>query len=107
MDSLSPVIADAMRLLYRDLYRHLDEAESLATTCREWTKENVVTARVLIPNLVIVIRGLLLDHQVTPGGACRTCASVWPCPVVALIHNLVKDPQRQFVALFHRAHDTE
>jgi hypothetical protein len=93
MGTLSPVIADAFSLLRVDLYRHLDEAESLATTGQEWTEDSA-TARELIPDLVLVIRGLLLDHQVRPGGDCRTCASVWPCPVVVLIHGLVKDPDR-------------
>lgn len=35
-------------------------------------------------------------------GGCRTCPSAWPCPVVTTIHGLVKDPQRQFVALVTR-----
>jgi hypothetical protein len=107
MGTLSPVTADAVRLLYRDLYRHLDEAEFLATTCQEWTEADVATARELIPDLVILIRELLIDHEMAPGGDCRTCASVWPCPVVALIHGLVKDQHRQFVALVRRVDDAQ
>jgi hypothetical protein len=56
---------------------------------------------------VLVIRGLLLDHQVRPGGDCRTCTSAWPCPVVTLIHGLIKDPCRQFVALARKVHDED
>lgn len=107
MGMLTPAVADAFGLLQMDLYRHLDGAELLAPTCQEWTEEDVDTARKLIPDLVIVIRGLLLDHQVRPDGDCRTCTSVWPCPVVALIHGLIKDPQRQYVALALRVRDAK
>ncbi|MGH3800986.1 MAG: hypothetical protein ACRDTD_12760 [Pseudonocardiaceae bacterium] len=54
------------------LYRHLDAAEFLALACQEWTEDDVNTARKLIPDLVVVIRGLLLGHQMRPGGDCRT-----------------------------------
>ncbi len=107
MGTLAPAVADAFGLLQMDLYRHLDGAELLALKCQEWTEEDVDTARTLIPDLVIVIRGLLLDHQVRPDGDCRTCTSVWPCPVVALIHGLLKDPQHQYVELARRVHDAE
>lgn len=107
MGTLAPAVADAFGLLQLDLYHHLDAAEFLALTCREWTEEDADTARTLIPDLVIVIRGLLLDHQMRPGGDCRICTSVWPCPVVALIHGLIKDPQRQYVALARRVNEGE
>ncbi|HSL09602.1 MAG TPA: hypothetical protein VK887_16735 [Pseudonocardiaceae bacterium] len=105
MGTPTPAVADAFGLLQMDLYHHLDEAEFLALKFQEWTEEDADAARKLIPDLVIVIRGLLLDHQVRPSGNCRTCTSVWPCPVVTLIHGLVKDPQRQYVALARRVHD--
>lgn len=105
MDTLASAVADAYGLLHMDLYRHLDEAEFVALKCHEWTEGDIDTARTLIPNLVIVIRGLLLDHEVQPDGECRTCATAWPCPVVALIHGLIKDPESQFVALVRRVHD--
>ncbi|MGB6165597.1 MAG: hypothetical protein WCF33_20500 [Pseudonocardiaceae bacterium] len=108
MGTLSPAVANAFGLLRMDLYHHLDEAEFLALKYDEWTDDDVDAARALIPDLVIVIRGLLIDHKVRPDdGNCGTCASVWPCPVVELIHGLVKDPERQYVALARRAHDTE
>ncbi len=75
MDPISPAVADAYDLLQTDLYGHLDEAESLASTCEEWTDQDADTARKLIPDLVLVIRGLLLEHQVQPSGGCRICAS--------------------------------
>ncbi|MBV9161206.1 MAG: hypothetical protein JO309_13050 [Pseudonocardiales bacterium] len=88
-----------------DLYEHLDEAESLADKTQGWYREDVDTARKLIPDLVLVIRGLLLEHQVAPSGDCRICTSAWPCPVVTTIHGLIKDPDREFVALVNRAHN--
>ncbi|MGH3872913.1 MAG: hypothetical protein ACRDSR_15645 [Pseudonocardiaceae bacterium] len=105
MDPLTPAVADAFGLLQMDLYHHLDEAEFLAQKCQEWTEQDSDTARNLIPDLVIVIRGILLDHQMQPAGDCRTCTSPWPCPVVTVIHGLVKDPQRHYVALVRQALD--
>jgi hypothetical protein len=99
------VVADAFDLLHKDLYHHLDEAEFLVRKFQEWTEENIDTARQLIPDLVIIVRGLLLDHQVRSDGDCRICRSAWPCPVVTLIHGLLKDPQRQYVELVNRAHE--
>jgi hypothetical protein len=107
MDTISPVVVDAFHLLCSDLYEHLDKAESLANKAKGWYREDADTARKLIPDLVLVIRGLLYEHRVTPGGDCRTCSSAWPCPVVTTIHGLVKDPDREFVALVNRAHDDE
>ena len=104
MDPISPVLADAFSLVRMDLYAHLSEAESLAIQDDEWSSEDIDTARKLIPDLVVVIRGLLMEHQVTPSGECRICSSAWPCPVVATIHALVKDPEREYVALARRAH---
>ncbi len=105
MDTSSPVVADAIRLLHSDLYDHLDEAEFLALKCREWSQQDADTARKLIPDLVVVIRGILFEHQAQPSGDCRICSSAWPCPVVTTVHALVKDPDREFVALVRRADD--
>ncbi|MGH3827712.1 MAG: hypothetical protein ACRDQX_11150 [Pseudonocardiaceae bacterium] len=107
MDTVSPVVTDAFRLLCRDLYEHLCEAEYLAEKFTEWCDQDVAAARKLIPDLITVIRGLVLEHQATPSGGCRTCPSAWPCAVVTTIHALVKDPEREFVALVRRAHDAE
>ncbi len=105
MDTVSPVLADAFRLLCSDLYSHLDEAEFLANKAHEWSWDDVDTARKLIPDLVIVIRGLLIEHEAQPSGDCRVCAVAWPCAVLTTIHRLVKDPDREFVALVRRAND--
>ncbi len=102
METISPAVADAFHLLRNDLYEHLDRADELATQCGEWSEEDVETARKLIPDLLVVIRGLLLEHQEQADGTCRTCTLVWPCPVVTTIHALVKDPERQFVSLLLR-----
>ncbi len=107
MDTIPPAVADAYDLLQVDLYRHLDEAESLASTCQEWADQDLDTMRKLVFDLVLVVRRLLSEHQVQPSGDCRICAPPWPCPVVTAIHGLLKDPERQFVALVNRALDAE
>lgn len=107
MDTISPVVVDAFQLLCSDLYEHLEKAESLANKDKGWYREDVDTARKLIPDLVHVIRGLLYEHRVTSGGDCRICSSAWPCPVVTTIHGLIKDPDREFVALVNQAHNAE
>ncbi|MFN2497354.1 MAG: hypothetical protein ABR608_15860 [Pseudonocardiaceae bacterium] len=103
MSTISPVVADAFRLLRDDLYGQLDDIESLALRFEEWSSQDIELARELIPSLVIVIRGLLLEHQVRPGGECRVCTSAWPCPVVTAIHGLLKDPEGQFGQVVRRA----
>ncbi|MGH3867319.1 MAG: hypothetical protein ACRDQ4_14475 [Pseudonocardiaceae bacterium] len=106
MTTPSPLVADALGLLGDDLYVHLDEAECLATQVAEWSAEDRERARELIGDLVVVLRGLLVEHKrQQPSGACRTCAVAWPCPVVTTIHAVVKDPRRQFFALVERARE--
>ncbi len=105
MSTLSPALADAGHLLHEDLYVHLHEAEYLAEQDDEWSAGDMATARKLIGDLVLVIRGLLGQHRLQGSGDCRTCTSAWPCPAVTTIHAFLKDPQRQFVALVHRASD--
>jgi hypothetical protein len=105
MDTLAPAVADAFALLQEDLYRRLDEAESSALSYQDWEDDDIDAARELIPELVIVIRGLVLDHQVRPGGGCRVCASEWPCSVVSLIHGLLKDPDHEYPELARRVHE--
>ncbi len=105
MDTISSVHADAFRLLRTDLCEHLCEAEDLAHRTDEWSTEDMDSLRRLIPDLLVAIRGLLIEHEVTPIGGCRTCASSWPCPVMTTLHALVKDPDREFAAILRRAHD--
>ncbi|MPZ66684.1 MAG: hypothetical protein GEU83_14630 [Pseudonocardiaceae bacterium] len=107
MDTLSPVVADAFRLLQTDLYEYLDEAEFVASRCGEWSEEDVDTARELIPDLVVVIRGVLGEHGPQPAGDCRICTVPWPCPVVTTIHALLKDPEHHFTLLLRRATDAD
>lgn len=107
MDTIPPVVADAYDLLETDLYRHIDEAECVAGIRHPWTDQDCDTASKLITDLVLVIRGLLFAHQLQPSGHCPTCASPWPCSVITVIHGLLKDPERQFVALVNRDHDAE
>jgi hypothetical protein len=105
MDTLTPAVADAFALLRQDLCRRLDEAESSSLSFWDWDQEEIDAAREVIPHLVMVLRGLLLDHRMRPGGECRTCSSAWPCPVVAVMHSLLKDPEGQFAALARRVHE--
>ncbi|MGH3684045.1 MAG: hypothetical protein ACRDRU_12265 [Pseudonocardiaceae bacterium] len=103
MDTHSPAFTDALGLLGNDLLVHLDEAEALATQRAEWSDEEMATARELIGDLLLVIRGLLIEHERQASGDCRICTCAWPCPVVTTIHATVKDPQNQFVVLVTRA----
>lgn len=102
MDTTSPVATDAIRLLHRDLYEHLDEAECLATSYAEWSEEDTKTARRLIPDLVAVIRGLVVLHEKGPSASCRTCGALWPCQAFQALHRLVKDPDRELARLLAR-----
>ncbi len=104
MITLTPAVADAFDLLQMDLRRHLDAADFLALKNDEWTEEDADAARTLIPDLVLVIRELLTDHEVRPDGDCRICTSVWPCPVVALMHGLIKDPKHTYITLADRVY---
>jgi hypothetical protein len=105
MDTVSPLHADAFELLLVDLRAHLCEAEDLVTKTDEWSGEEADSVRRLIPDLLLTIRGLLIQHETTPTGNCRTCSVTWPCPVVTTIHAMVKDPDREFAAILRRADD--
>ncbi|MGH3873864.1 MAG: hypothetical protein ACRDSR_20565 [Pseudonocardiaceae bacterium] len=105
MSTPTPALTAAGHLLHDDLYGHLHEAEYLAEQDDEWSPEDTATARKLISDLVLVLRGLLVEHRAQDSGACRICPSPWPCPVVTTIHAVVKDPQHQFVALVSRARE--
>ena len=102
MSTPSPVLADAFALLRNDICEHLDEADSLAMQDAEWSVDDMDAARELIGDLVLGIRGLMIEHELQTGGDCRICSSAWPCPVLATIHGFVKDPEGQFVALARR-----
>jgi hypothetical protein len=107
METISPVHADAFRMLLTDLQEHLCETQDLTSRLDGWSDEDTDSLRRLIPDLIVVIRGLLIEHKVTPVGTCRTCSSSWPCPVVTTIHRLVKDPDREFVAILRRTNGYE
>ncbi|MGH3772798.1 MAG: hypothetical protein ACRDRW_15640 [Pseudonocardiaceae bacterium] len=105
MSTPIPLLADALDLLGYDLLAHLDEADNVADQRGRWSDEDMTTARELIGDLVLIIRRLLTEHQLQPSGDCTGCAATWPCPVVVSIHAVVKDPERQFVALVLRSHE--
>jgi hypothetical protein len=91
---LPPVVADAFELLRVDLLRHLEPVEFLAECGEPWTEAEEETARELLPSLALIIRCVVMTHQVDEAGGCRECPSgrAWPCAVVANIHQSVKDP---------------
>ena len=107
MSADSPLLATALGLLNHDLLVHLDEAEALAMQTGEWSDEDRDAARKLIDALVLMIRGLVVEHELQPGNGCRICGCAWPCPVIGTIHRFLKDPEGEFVALVHRARDTD
>ncbi|HET9255514.1 MAG TPA: hypothetical protein VFO16_09960 [Pseudonocardiaceae bacterium] len=102
MSALSAAQADAFALLREDICEHLERAESLAFQDNDWSAEDIATARDLIGDLVLGIRGLMIEHESRGDGECRTCASAWPCSVIVTIHGFVKDPEGQFVILARR-----
>lgn len=102
-EPISPALADAFRLLRQDIYGYLDEAEFLATKLDDWADDDVESARQLVPDLVTTIRGIVLVHKETAVGVCGACNSPWPCSTVTTIHGLVKDPEREFYKIAHRA----
>jgi hypothetical protein len=102
MSTLSPLHADAFALLRQNLYYHLDEADFLALKYDDWSEEDIGHARALIPDLVRVIRGLVVLHEppdVSHGPNCHACGTPWPCEALETIHRLVKDPEAEFVKL--------
>jgi len=104
MDTSSPVVANAIALLRRDLYAHLDEVEFLAMKYTSWSEVDADTARAAIPDLIAVIRGVLVLHEKEGDeGTCHTCGETWPCQALHTIHRLVKDPDREFVKILDRA----
>ncbi|MGH3872956.1 MAG: hypothetical protein ACRDSR_15865 [Pseudonocardiaceae bacterium] len=105
MDISVPLLADALSVLQEDLVVHLCEAESLSTQVREWSDEEQDSARKVIGDLALLIRGLMMEHERQSGGDCRICSSAWPCPVMTTIHAVLKDPDREFVTLVHRVRD--
>jgi hypothetical protein len=100
MNTLSPVISDALRLLRQDLYLHLDNAEFLAARYDAWSEKDVESARALIQDLVTVIRGVVALHDSTSGaGHCTVCDGIWPCKAFETVHRLVKAPDTEFVKI--------
>lgn len=94
-------LSEAHRLLRNDLYMHLEEAEYLAEF-DGWTMKQQRTARAVIPNLVTVIRGIVVMHD-GPKGRCPTCDTTWPCQNFETIHRLIKNPDGEFVKLMEEA----
>jgi hypothetical protein len=94
MGTISPVVADAFRLLRMDLYGHLDEAAFLAEKNGEWSDQDRDTARELIPDLVIVICGLLVEHDAQAGGHRRICTSAARRAGTSVMPQLRIDPRR-------------
>ncbi|RZS34312.1 hypothetical protein EV193_10999 [Herbihabitans rhizosphaerae] len=94
---------DARQLLRYNLYEHLDEAEFLATKTADWTDDDADTARDLIPDLINVIRGVLVEHSTPAASTCPACRVPWPCPTLSTVHRLIKDPDNKLVTIRARA----
>lgn len=104
MQKLSAAAADAFLLLRKDLYEYLDSAEALAMRYDEWIGDDVKQARALIPDLVTIIRGILVVHEETSTGRCLGCGQdEWPCQTVRAVHRLIKDPDNCFTTLLDHA----
>jgi hypothetical protein len=103
MDAIAPALADAFSLLRQDICGYLDEAEFLSTKLTEWTDEDAESARRLVPDLVTIVRGILLDHKETAVATCARCNTRWPCSTVNTIHGLVKNPDHEFLKIAQRA----
>jgi hypothetical protein len=102
MDMNSPVIADAVGLVHYNLLEHLDEAEFLASKYLPWSEQDTESARVLIGDLVTVVRSLIAVHGEPDDPAaprCALCGTEWPCPALTTIHRFLKDPDGEFVKL--------
>ncbi|WP_020671558.1 hypothetical protein [Amycolatopsis nigrescens] len=96
MTNLNSAQQDAYDLLRDELYRYLDMAEYLAMKVASWGEADARSARRLIPDLVDVIRAVLMDHHENRYGLCRCCLRAWPCASVQTVHRMLKDPEREF-----------
>jgi hypothetical protein len=102
MNTLSPVVSDAFKLLRQDLYLHLDNAEFLAAGYDIWSETEIESARALIQDLVTVLRGVVALHDTPYGARCKVCDGTWPCQAFETIHKLLKDPDKQFVKILNQ-----
>lgn len=95
MEPISPVLAEAYRLLEAGIYRYLDEAVYLAQF-NTWTDEERELVRRSISDMNHIIRALVIEHECDDTGNCRKCGTAWPCDVTESINRLVKAPERVF-----------
>lgn len=98
VDSGQPVslaLRDAYRMLRDNIYVRLDDAEHLSQL-DHWNPQDLDLLRKVIPDLTIVIRGLVVQHESDDAGKCKTCNSPWPCAVTETIHELMRNPDRSF-----------
>jgi hypothetical protein len=102
METVPPALAEAHRLLRSHLLGHLDAAEFFGRQ-DEWDEAETDLAHRIIDDLVTVIRGLLVGHESTETGACRKCGQQYPCDLVQTLHNLIKDPQHEFVRILRES----
>ena len=100
MQTVSPALTDAHRLLRTHLLGHLDAVEFFGRM-DEWSGEETETAHRIIDELVTVIRGIIVGHEPTTAGICAKCSRAFPCDLVENVHKLLKDPEREFVRILH------
>ncbi|WP_179957022.1 hypothetical protein [Amycolatopsis anabasis] len=99
MTTLSPAHSHAFWLLRNEIYGHLDSAEFLAMDSDAWRDAETTSARKLICDLVTVIRTVVAQHEDDTTGRCRFCHAPWPCRSIQSIHQVLKDPAREFTLL--------
>lgn len=104
MNIISPATKEAYGLLRNEIYVHLEGAEYLAQEFR-WDAREQDMARKVIPDLVTIIRGMMIQHEATENGKCRICRLSWPCSITETIHALVTDPDRTFCEILDSARD--
>lgn len=97
MDTMSPARKQAYSLLRNEICMYLEGAEELSQL--DWYEQEAEQVRKVIPDLVTIIRGMMVLHEVVNNGNCKTCSQPWPCSITETIHTLVKDPERTFGAI--------
>ena len=107
--SIEPADIDAIRLLRNDISEHLENAEYFAEPPVDWTPEQQQQAGLVIEQLVTIVRGAVITHDIvieedgTSDRLCRTCETPWPCETYGTLHRLIKDPDTELVRILKTA----
>ncbi|MEC3977784.1 hypothetical protein [Amycolatopsis sp. H20-H5] len=96
---MKPAQARAMWLLRNEIYTHLDEAELFAAECGPYLSEATETIRLLVGDLVAVVRKVVGQHGETIEGRCGFCGWPWPCESIDTIHQTLREPGSAFAQI--------